>query len=80
MTKKKPTGWGGARHHPPGRAGGRPSHQSKGLRTVVKKSISFQPGIFDYILEAKAEGETLSGTVNRLLLKSLLPEGEEVKT
>lgn len=58
---------GGARYHPPGRKGGRPTHQSKGLRVAVKKHIYLQPEIFDAILAARTEGESLSRTVNRLL-------------
>lgn len=58
---------GGDRYHPPGCKGGRPTHQSRGLRVGVKKHIYLQPEIYDAILAAKTEGESLSKTVNRLL-------------
>lgn len=65
--KEKSTNHGGARYHPPNRKGGRPPHKSKGLRTVIKKHVCFQPEIFDAVLAARKEGESLSRTVNKLL-------------
>lgn len=64
-------GHGGARYHPPGRKGGRPTHQSRGLEIMIKKHICFQPEILDAILAARIEGESLSRTVNRLLKAAL---------